>query len=169
VRVHEAASGVSARFTSSSLKHGIRSHHPLTGTEHLAITEALLAALGGALPRLLGERPDLVALCDRTGLLEAISAAWTEGVPTGGTAAAAHYLDVEGVAPQSHGEWLAWLHWAAVNRDRTDWANALAETVRLPWRTAWSRWRPYGGFGSPSGTSGAVDYSNSDPARPCPW
>ncbi|KUL72894.1 MULTISPECIES: ATP-binding protein [unclassified Streptomyces] len=119
---------------------------------------ALHAALGGALPRLLDERPDFVALCDRTGLLEAISAAWPKGVPTGGAAADARYLDAEGVAPQSHREWLAWLHWAAVNRGRTDWANALAETVRLPWRTAWSRWRPYGVFGKHPGTSGAVDY-----------
>ncbi len=188
VRLHETASGVSARFTSNSAKYGIRSHHPLTATEHLAITEALLApvradathpnrtwpaaavrdygaraaalhaALGGALPRLLNKRPDFVALCHRTGLLEAIYAAWPKGVPTGRTAADAHYLDTEGVAPQSHREWLAWLHWAAVNRGRTDWADALAETVRLPWRTAWSRWRPYGVFGKHPGTSGIVDY-----------
>ncbi|MGW4087424.1 ATP-binding protein [Streptomyces sp. NPDC004822] len=180
VHLHETATGAGVRFTSRSLKYDIRSHNPLTATEHLAIAEALLtsaraeettpvraygvraaalhAALGGALPRLLDERPDFVALCDRTGLLEALSVAWPKGVPTGGTATDAHYLDVEGVAPRSHREWLAWLHWAAVNRGRTDWANALAETVRLPWRTAWSRWRPYGVFGKHPGTSGAVDY-----------
>ncbi|MFE2643662.1 hypothetical protein ACFXDO_13965 [Streptomyces nigra] len=30
--------------------------------------------------------------------------------------------------------------------------------MRLPWRTAWSRWRPYGVFGMHPGTSGVVDY-----------
>ncbi|MGV9235105.1 hypothetical protein [Streptomyces nigra] len=30
--------------------------------------------------------------------------------------------------------------------------------MRLPWRTAWSRWRPYGVFGMHPGTSGAGEY-----------
>ncbi|MFF1319398.1 ATP-binding protein [Streptomyces chartreusis] len=185
VAVQNTAAGVTAGFVSDALKYAIRSHGTLAPAEQLAVAEALLtspaspisagtsasvhgygaraaavhAALGGALPRLLDDRPQFVALCDRISLLEGIAEAWPDGVPMGGTAADAHYLDAEGVAPRSQGEWLSWLHWAAVSRGRTEWADALADSaVRLPWRTSWSRWRPYGIFGEHTGTSGAVDF-----------
>ncbi|MGW7195621.1 SUKH-4 family immunity protein [Streptomyces chryseus] len=190
LNVQVETAGLSARFASDALKQQIRSHAPLDRAEHLAVTDALCAAivtpaaspvslggppgqitdyaaraaavhaaLGGALPRLLDEHAAFVAHCDRTALLEGIALAWRDGVPMGGTAADAHYLDMEGVAPRSQGEWLAWLHWAAVNRGRTEWADALAGSgVRMPWRTAWSKWRPYGIFGTRPETSGPVDY-----------
>ncbi|OEJ42956.1 hypothetical protein AR457_01380 [Streptomyces agglomeratus] len=187
--VQDTPAGNSARFTSDALKEEIRSRGPLAPAEHIAITAALFdrattptasalsvgppeqireyaaraaavhAALGGALPRLLAEEAAFVAHCDRTALLEGIALAWPDGVPMGGTAADAHYLDAEGVAPQSQAEWLAWLHWAAVNRGRTEWADELAGSAgRMPWRTTWSKWRPYGIFGPHPGASGPVDY-----------
>ena len=44
VHLHETATGAGVRFTSRSLKYDIRSHNPLTATEHLAIAEALLTS-----------------------------------------------------------------------------------------------------------------------------
>ncbi|MDI3407179.1 SUKH-4 family immunity protein [Streptomyces cavernicola] len=120
---------------------------------------AVHAALGGSLPQLIDDESTLVVHSARRSLLQGISLAWPDGVPLGGTAADAHYLDVSGVAPVSRAEWLAWLHWAAVNRGRDAWAAELsAGDVDLPWRTVWSRWRPYGVFGPRTEDVGAVDY-----------
>ncbi|MBO0514549.1 SUKH-4 family immunity protein [Streptomyces beijiangensis] len=104
----------------------------------------------------------MVAHSERKALLQGIALAWPEGIPAGGTASDAHYLDLEGVAPESQGEWLAWLHWAAMHRGRREWADRLAGCgVALPWRTRWSRWRPYGSVeasGGTGGTGGPIDY-----------
>ncbi|MFE9441508.1 SUKH-4 family immunity protein [Streptomyces sp. NPDC006602] len=164
------------RLASDALKCLLRKAEPLTDAEQLAITNALLsnlsrtaagtadvqiaayagralavhAALSGALPRLIDEQPVLAAIADRVSLQQAIKLAWPEGPPVGGVAADAHYLDGDGVTPDSQSEWLAWLHWAAVSRGRRDWADRLesASPVPLAWRTAWSKWRPYGVLGA---------------------
>lgn len=163
------------RPASDALRYLLRKADPITAAEQQAITDALLsevsrisgrtadvriaayarralavhAALAGALPRLLDEQPALAANADRVSLQQAIRLAWPGGPPPGGVAADAHYLDRDGVTPDSQSEWLAWLHWAAVNRGRRDWADRLESVapVQLAWRTAWSKWRPYGVLG----------------------
>ncbi|MFF4212713.1 SUKH-4 family immunity protein [Streptomyces sp. NPDC001796] len=164
------------RLASDALKSLLRRAEPITGAEQLAITEALLsavstttagtadvriatyacralavhAALSGMLPQLIEEQPVLAAVADRVSLQQAVDLAWPGGPPVGGVAADAHYLERDGVTPDSQSEWLAWLHWAAVNRGRRDWAEQLecASPVPLAWRTAWSKWRPYGVLGA---------------------
>ncbi|MGR6973100.1 SUKH-4 family immunity protein [Streptomyces cynarae] len=164
------------RLASHALKCLLRRAAPIAEAEQLAITDALLsevsttsadtadvrittyasralaihAALSGMLPRLIEEQPVLAAVADRVSLQQAIKLAWPGGPPVGGIAADAHYLEGDGVTPDSHSEWLAWLHWAAVNRGRRDWAEQLesASPAPLAWRTAWSKWRPYGVLGA---------------------
>ncbi|SEC05728.1 SUKH-4 family immunity protein [Streptomyces sp. KS_5] len=163
------------RLASDALRHLLREADPMAAAEQRAVTDALLsevsrttvgtadvriaayarralavhAVLAGALPRLLDEQPALAAIADRVSLQQAIRLAWPGSPPPGGVAADAHYLDRDGVTPDSQSEWLAWLHWAAVNRGRRDWADRLesAAPVPLAWRTAWSKWRPYGVMG----------------------
>ncbi|MEV8091055.1 hypothetical protein [Streptomyces nigra] len=155
------------RLSSDGLKHQLREAAPLTRAEQQSVADALLAearraaegtadariveyahralavhtALAGPLPRLIDSEPSLVACADRASLQLAIRLAWPGGPPVGGVAGDAHYLDVDGVTPDSQGEWLAWLHWAAVNRGCHDWAHELenASPVPLAWRTAWSQ------------------------------
>jgi len=164
------------RLASDALKCLLRKAEPIGAAEQLAITAALLsetsrtaagtadhriaayagralaihAALSGTLPRLIDEQPLLAAIADRVSLQQAIKLAWPGGPPVGGAAADAHYLDGDGVTPDSQSEWLAWLHWAAVSRGRRDWADRLESVspVPLTWRTAWSKWRPYGVLGA---------------------
>ncbi|MGW1958232.1 SUKH-4 family immunity protein [Streptomyces sp. NPDC001920] len=173
------------RLASDALRHLLRKTQPVTAAEQLAITDALLseasrcaqgtsdmeiaaytgralaihAALSGTLPRLIEEQPVLAALADHVSLQQAIKLAWPSGPPVGGVAADAHYLDRDGITPDSQGEWLAWLHWAAVNRGRRDWADRLesASPVPLAWRTGWSKWRPYGVLGPRPDLPGPVD------------
>lgn len=158
-------------FRSASIKQRIRLQSPLVNSEQLRITDALLAAAtahdagpvkayaarslplhaawAGVLPDLMDNRVSLVAHSERGALLQGMALAWPDGVPMGRIAADVHYLQEEGVAPASHGEWLAWLHWAASNRGRRDWADQLATSgAQLPWRTVWAKWRPYGLLGS---------------------
>ncbi|MFG2274979.1 SUKH-4 family immunity protein [Streptomyces chartreusis] len=163
------------QLASDAFRHLLRKADPMTAAEQRAVTDALLsevsrtaegvadvriaayarralaihAALSGRLPRLLDEQPALAANADRASLQQAIRLAWPGGPPPGGVAADAHYLDRDGVTPDTQSEWLAWLHWAAVNRGRRDWADRLesAAPVPLAWRTTWSKWRPYGVMG----------------------
>jgi hypothetical protein len=78
--------------------------------------------------------------------------AWPEGVPADCLASDLHYLRVQGVRPAAQGEWVAWVHHAAVSRGDAAFADALAEAAEaagpLPWRTLWSRWRLPGKPGS---------------------
>ncbi|MFE0520458.1 SUKH-4 family immunity protein [Streptomyces sp. NPDC058954] len=172
------------RLASDALACLLRQAEPITAAEQLAVTDALLAqavkmragtadpriaayagralaihaALSGELPHLIEEQPALAAIADRVSLQQAIKLAWPGGPPVGGVAADAHYLHCDGVAPDAQGEWLAWLHWAAVNRDRRDWADRLEDACPVPltWRTAWSKWRPYGVLGACPDLPGAV-------------
>ncbi|MER6424195.1 SUKH-4 family immunity protein [Streptomyces sp. NPDC001137] len=115
------------------------------------------AALAGALPRVL-ENGRLLAQVSPAGLYEALAVAHPDGVPYGSTAALLHYLEVQGIVTSSHGEWVAWLHHAALCAGRTELADQLLSSgVELPWRTVWSRWRPLGVFGLQSHGAGRVD------------
>ncbi|UQA95490.1 SUKH-4 family immunity protein [Streptomyces halobius] len=117
----------------------------------------LHAALGGALDELLSDGEKLAGV-ERYGLLQGLAAGWPMGVPQGTLAADIHYLETQRVDPLSHGEWVSWLHWAAVNRGLHDVADGLARTgVEMPWRTLWSHHRPYGVFGTIEGEVGRVD------------
>ncbi|MFF4883160.1 SUKH-4 family immunity protein [Streptomyces nigra] len=186
VRMDRDSDGATTvRLSSDGLKHQLREAAPLTRAEQHAVADALLAearraaegtadarlveyahralavhtALAGTLPRLIDTEPSLVACADRVSLQLAIRLAWPGGPPVGGVAGDAHYLDVDGVTPDSQGEWLAWLHWAALNRGRLHWADELehASPVPLAWRTAWSKWRPYGALGDRPELAGHVD------------
>ncbi|MGD3107142.1 ATP-binding protein, partial [Streptomyces sp. YGL11-2] len=134
---------------------------PPSGPVHAYAAQALAlhAALSGTeLPALLTSAPAL-AHCTRYSVLQALAHHFPDGVPQGGIAADIHYLETEGIAPEDQGEWLSWLHWAATNRGDTAWAAALADSgITLPWRTAWSHYRPYGVFGPFPGETGRVDH-----------
>ncbi|WP_432140768.1 hypothetical protein [Streptomyces sp. bgisy084] len=172
-------------FRSDGIKHLIRAAHPLTADRQRALTEelvghltdraspdpvhsyatqtaALHAALSGTeLPGLLANAPAL-AHSTRYALLQALARQWKHGVPQGGVASDIHYLEAEGIAPSAQGEWVSWLHWAALNRGDTAAAERLATAgIALPWRTAWSRRRPYAAFGPLPGEAGNVDYLES--------
>ncbi|WP_164905038.1 SUKH-4 family immunity protein [Streptomyces cyaneus] len=186
LRLEPAADGATTvRLSTDALKHLLREAAPLTRAEQQSMADALLAearrhaegtadarivayanralavhaALSGTLPQLIDDDPVLAAFADRVSLQQAIRLAWPEGPPVGGVAGDAHYLDGDGVTPDSQSEWLAWLHWAAVNRGRRDWADALenASPEPLAWRTAWSKWRPYGVLGDRPELAGSVD------------
>ncbi|MDG4856980.1 hypothetical protein P8605_02190 [Streptomyces sp. T-3] len=117
----------------------------------------LHAALAGGLTRLLDDGR-LLAQCSATALYEALALAHPDGVPYGSVAAMVHYLEVQGIAPLSQGEWAAWLHHAALSAGRTELADqVLASGVPLPWRTTWSHWRPMGIFGRSTDQVGRVD------------
>ncbi|MFG3186818.1 SUKH-4 family immunity protein [Streptomyces nigra] len=117
----------------------------------------LHAALAGTLPRLLNDGR-LLAQFSPAALREALAIAHPDGVPYGSVAAMLHYLEVQGVTPSSQGEWVAWLHHAALSSGRTELADGLlAAGVALPWRTTWTRWRPAGIFGRIEGDAGRID------------
>ncbi|MGP2440133.1 SUKH-4 family immunity protein [Streptomyces sp. JW3] len=104
------------------------------------------------------ENGSVLARCERAGLYEALRAAHPDGVPYASTAALVHYLEVQGITPSSHGEWVAWLHHAALSAGRTRLAGELLHAgVDLPWHTVWWRWRPAGVFGAWPGEAGRVD------------
>ncbi|MDC0772178.1 SUKH-4 family immunity protein [Streptomyces sp. HD] len=117
----------------------------------------LHAALAGALPRLLDDGR-MLAQCSATALREALAIAHPDGVPYASVAAMLHYLEVQGISPLSQGEWVAWLHHAALSAGRVELAEQLlASGVPLPWRTTWTHWRPLGVFGRIQGEAGRVD------------
>ncbi|MFE0257219.1 SUKH-4 family immunity protein [Streptomyces sp. NPDC059010] len=117
----------------------------------------LHAALACALPRVLGDGR-LLAQCSATALREALAIAHPDGVPYASVAAMLHYLEVQGISPSSQGEWVAWLHHAALSAGRAELAEQLlASGVPLPWRTTWSHWRPAGIFGRIQDEAGRVD------------
>ncbi|MFE4018283.1 hypothetical protein ACFXPZ_12820 [Streptomyces sp. NPDC059101] len=178
----EASGEGAVGFRTDGLKHLARTARPCTAAQQGALAGelrtgisirppsdpvhayaaqalALHAALSGTeLPALLADAPAL-AHCTRYSVLQALAHHFPEGVPQGGVAADIHYLETEGIAPEDQGEWLSWLHWAATNRGETAWAAALADAgVPLPWRTAWSHYRPYGVFGPVPGETGKVDH-----------
>ncbi|MEV6230069.1 SUKH-4 family immunity protein [Saccharopolyspora shandongensis] len=90
--------------------------------------------------------PRVLAACDRTALLEPLPLAFPDGIPAGSLAADIHYLDKLGVAPDSHDEWIAFLHRNAMCRNDLEAAEALDRAVDLPWRTEWAHWRRGGQF-----------------------
>ncbi|MEV8091052.1 SUKH-4 family immunity protein [Streptomyces nigra] len=117
----------------------------------------LHAALAGTLPRLLDDGR-LLAHFSPTALREALAIAHPDGVPYGSVPAMLHYLEAQGVSPSSQGEWVAWLHHAALSSGRAELADGLlAAGVPLPWRTTWTHWRPPGVFGHIEADAGRVD------------
>ncbi|MEU6529987.1 SUKH-4 family immunity protein [Streptomyces sp. NPDC046928] len=117
----------------------------------------LHAALAGTLPHLLDDGR-LLAQFSPTALREALAIAHPDGVPYGSVAAMLHYLEAQGVTPSSQGEWVAWLHHAALSSGRAELADGLlAAGVPLSWRTTWTHWRPAGIFGRIESEAGRVD------------
>lgn len=114
---------------------------------YAAQTLALHTAHAGSLEALLGDGAVLANL-EAYGLLQGLAAAWPGGVPLGGIAVDAHYLEALGLASAPHPEWVAWLHHATVSRGNETPARSMATAgIALPWRTVWSHCRPYGTFG----------------------
>ncbi|MFC9237427.1 SUKH-4 family immunity protein [Streptomyces decoyicus] len=114
---------------------------------YAAKTLALHAAHAGSLEALLDDGAVLANL-EAYGLLQGLAAAWPGGVPQGGIAMDAHYLEELGLASAPHPEWVAWLHQATASRGNEAPARSMAAAgIALPWRTVWSRCRPYGTFG----------------------
>ncbi|MFE6174419.1 SUKH-4 family immunity protein [Streptomyces sp. NPDC056464] len=91
----------------------------------------------------------VLANLDATGLLQGMAATWPRGIPQSGIAIDAHYLEQLGLAAAPHPEWVAWLHHSALNRGDESLARSIvAESgIELPWKTAWTRCRPFGTFG----------------------
>ncbi|MBL1095021.1 MULTISPECIES: SUKH-4 family immunity protein [Streptomyces] len=164
-------------FRADGVRHLVRRQLPLERAEHARITDALTAAApleaaapppcraGGpvaaygfrALPLhcaaagVLADRARearFLARVDRHALLTGLALTYPAGIPGDVPALDVHYLEAAGVEPAGHEEWICWLHWAAMNRGATAFAEELARTAgELPWLTRWSRWRPYGLFG----------------------
>ncbi|MFJ9727836.1 SUKH-4 family immunity protein [Streptomyces sp. NPDC101209] len=172
-------------FVSDALAHAWRRVWPGTANTQRRVVEALSAALGasrqdtGATPgpvaryatralpmhaALAGSLPDLLddgrllARFAPTNLYEALAVAYLDGVPYASTAALLHYLEAQGMVPSTQGEWVAWLHHAALCAGRTELADQLVSAAaELPWRTVWTRWRPPGLFGLRPQDAGRVD------------
>ncbi|MFE7894206.1 SUKH-4 family immunity protein [Streptomyces sp. NPDC057412] len=91
----------------------------------------------------------VLANLDATGLLQGLAATWPRGIPQGGLALDAHYLEQLGVAAAPHTEWVSWLHHAALNRGKKSLARSMATEsgLELPWHTVWTKCRPFGSFG----------------------
>ncbi|MEV0094362.1 SUKH-4 family immunity protein [Streptomyces sp. NPDC050738] len=124
---------------------------------YIAWALPLHAALAGELTALLGDARFL-ARVHWYAMWQALALAYPDGVPPDGIAADIHYLHAQGVEPGSQGEWVAWLHHAAVSRGDTTLADALVEfAVPLPWRTVWSRWRLPGRSGASAQDPGRVE------------
>ncbi|MBB1246272.1 hypothetical protein GL263_22335, partial [Streptomyces durbertensis] len=95
--------------------------------------------------------PSVLAGCSAKAMLEPLPAAFPRGVPADSVLADLHHLSTNGVDSCSHGEWLAFLHHAAVSRGDVLLAEALVEhaPVPLPWRTIWSHSRVPGRYRVP--------------------
>ncbi|KOT89224.1 hypothetical protein ADK86_29580 [Streptomyces sp. NRRL F-5755] len=173
----ETADDTHVAFVTDGIRHLLRGHRPLSPAELTRIADALLnrslrltgaavpwrghdsvaryaagtlpvhCAAAGTLPELARE-PGFLANVDRLALLTGLALGFPDGIPQGGPAVDVHYLEEAGVEPDTHEEWVAWLHWALVNRGATDMAARLAQSAGdLPWLTRWSHWRPYALFG----------------------
>lgn len=160
----EGAPEETVRFTDRATHRSVRASRPVSTAAQQAITRALSelharrpdttytawalpthAALAQDVDGILQE-PSLLATVHWYGLWSALATAYPHGVPGGSTAADVHFLHAQGVRPGSQGEWVAWLHHAAVCRGDHARADALvAAAAPLPWRTIWSRWRLPGG------------------------
>ncbi|ELS56971.1 hypothetical protein STVIR_2088 [Streptomyces viridochromogenes Tue57] len=116
--------------------------------EYAARVLGLHAVHAGMLDDVLSDGRVLANL-DATGLLRSLAVRWPGGVPQGGLAIDAHYLERLGLASAPHDEWVTWLHHCALSRGEERLAEAIAREAgaRLPWRTIWSNCRPYGMFG----------------------
>lgn len=112
---------------------------------------ALHAAHAGLLGTMLADGQVLANL-DATGLLEGMAATWPRGIPQGGIAIDAHYLEQLGLAAAPHAEWVAWLHHSALNRGDEPLARSIVAEAggQLPWKTVWTQCRPFGTFGRPA-------------------
>lgn len=146
------------RFTDDAAHHAAREAFALSAADQETITGVLRrlwpehpayvswalpvhAALAGVLPELLTDAA-FVARAHWYAVWQGMVQAWPEGVPADCLASDLHYLRVQGVRPAAQGEWVAWVHHAAVSRGDTAFADALAAAAGpLPWRTLWSRWR----------------------------
>ncbi|MFF4695657.1 SUKH-4 family immunity protein [Streptomyces chattanoogensis] len=115
------------------------------------------AALAGNLGEVLADGT-VVAQLRPDAVWDALARAYPDGVPRGGIAADIRSLEAQGAWSLSQGEWVAWLHHAAVGAGRTERARQLAESgIGMPWKTIWSHWRPHGEFGPLRGEAGRID------------
>ncbi|MGW7492370.1 SUKH-4 family immunity protein [Streptomyces sp. NPDC054786] len=171
-------------FLDPSVAHTLRSERPATADTFRRIATALRSALSedgrpwperGPAARyaaktlpvyaaLAGELTDTLedgfalAHCEPRVLWDALAQAFPDGVPQGSVAADVRLLQGQGIDPGDQGEWVAWLHHAALSANRPALADELAGAgVGMPWRTLWSRWRPGGVFGALPGEAGRID------------
>ncbi|MGW2518483.1 SUKH-4 family immunity protein [Streptomyces sp. NPDC001617] len=163
LRSHSFSDGQQTRITESLVAHIRRSNSgvpPVATAEvdaYAAKTLPVHAALAGSLERLLSQGW-LLARCEAPSLWEGLRLAYPDGVPLGSVAADIRALEAQGVQPGSQGEWVSWLHHAALSSGRVELAQQLVDSgVPLPWRTVWSRWRPSGVFGTYAHEAGRVD------------
>ncbi|MFJ9122380.1 SUKH-4 family immunity protein [Streptomyces sp. NPDC102394] len=148
---------VEALSAAVSASHQNRPASPDPAARYASRALPMHAALAGSLPDLLDDGRLLAHLLP-TGVYEALTVAYPDGVPYASTAALLHYMEAQGIVPSGQGEWVAWLHHAALCAGRTELADQLVSAAaELPWRTVWTRWRPPGLFGLRPQDAGRVD------------
>ncbi|MFH9224915.1 SUKH-4 family immunity protein [Streptomyces lydicus] len=104
------------------------------------------AVQAGALEELF-PRGDVLANIPQTALMDAACCAFGGHVPGNSAAGDGIHLWSYGVVPPSQSEWAALMHLMATARQDTAFASAVAGSgVELPWKTAWTHWRPPGGY-----------------------
>ncbi|UNO41902.1 ATP-binding protein [Streptomyces sp. MST-110588] len=125
--------------------------------EYAAFALPLHAAQAGRFGDLMNSA-SFVANVDRNSLLTGLALAYPDGVPHGSRASAIHYMEADGIEPSGHDEWVSWLHWSELNRGEVDFAEQLLRCGGpVPWKTVWSRWRPYGIFGPAPSDAACAD------------
>ncbi|MET9832357.1 SUKH-4 family immunity protein [Streptomyces sp. NPDC006385] len=184
--LHDGPGGPGVGFRHPSLRQRYRRNHPTSQEQQARIVTALTehtaasgrgrawhelgevgryatktlpvhAALAGNLESTLAQGAAL-ANSQASSLLEALRIAYPDGVPPRSMAADVRALEGQGIEPADQGEWVSWLHHAALTSGRKEVARQILQSgVTMPWRTVWSRWRPSGLFGGHEGEAGRVD------------
>ncbi|MCB5912028.1 SUKH-4 family immunity protein [Streptomyces pinistramenti] len=163
LRTKEIQGSTYMSFTNRDVHRTARAEFPLSATEQRTLTLSLIdewlrsstreeahywsqaapvhAALSDVLTHYL-EVSRFLANVEAYALCQGLHFAYPDGVPAESMAADIHYLEEQGLRDSTHGEWVAFLHHAALCRGKLTFAEDLRRAAgTLPWTTQWARWR----------------------------